>query len=69
MGKISFEIILDIESKLWIVVQSQLVTDEDQLQIWSSHSTSTNDDLHYLLVHSSILEMLNYFHSMSPKTS
>ena len=44
-------------------------TGEDQLQIWGSHSSSTNNHLHYLLVYNSIMEMLAYFHSMSLNTS
>ena len=33
--------------KLWKLVESQV--DEDQLQIWRSHYSSTNSYLHYLL--------------------
>ena len=34
-------------------------TEEDQLQIWSSHSLSTNNDLHYVF-YKLIMEMLTY---------
>ena len=63
MERISFWFFY-IERELWKVVQSQVKLISDQLQIWSSHSSSTN----YLLFYHLIIEMSTYFRSMSLKT-
>ena len=37
-------------------------TDEDQLQIWSAHSSNSNNHLHYVLVYNGNINNVNIFH-------
>ena len=54
----------NIERKLWRVSAISCWTEEDQLQIWSSYSSSSNNHLHYPF-YNVTMEMLTYSHSMS----
>ena len=42
-------------------------TDEDQFQIWSSHSLILEVQIITYIIYQSIMVMLTYFHSMSLK--
>ena len=42
-------------------------TDEDQFQIWSSHSLILEVQIITYIIYQSIMGMLTYFHSMSLK--